>query len=357
MKATQISDFIKPEKFLVQALQVTTVRSMQNLLSQLPIVSENEYPVDPTDLDLGWKEGKLHWFPLGRDRGNAGRIKLANSGEGPIAERTINSMEALIELERRRERKKDPTSPPPSSPREAVMRYFALPSLDQIPRLVGEEGKKVRQFARLLAKKIEVRVVYDKVEREFRVSIRDEGIGQSPARIHQTLLSLGSSDKGDKPYLIGLFGQGGSSSYAASEYSWCISRRVNDLLDGCTDGVGWTVIKQVIPKGRRDPFYAYLAASPAGEVVSFSARIADQAGCKAGTKFAHLGYNFSGAGSAVMRRLYYMLNHILYNPVLPFDLYAGSTQATIYGNGYRLTNASVNNKTILDKVYSPQQLS
>ena len=43
--------------------------------------------------------------------------------------------------------------------------------------------------------------------------------------MHRTLLSLGSSDKGDKPYLIGVFGQGGSSTYAASKYSWVLSRR------------------------------------------------------------------------------------------------------------------------------------
>ena len=73
---------------------------------------------------------------------------------------------------------------------------------------------------------------YDKPSKEFAVFIEDDGIGQTPIRMHETLLSLGSSDKGDKPYLIGLFGQGGSSTYATSEYSWCVSRRAAKLLDG-----------------------------------------------------------------------------------------------------------------------------
>jgi len=77
MKAMQISDYIKPDAFLRQAVQATTVKAMTSLLSQLPIESENDYAVDATNPAKGWVEGKLHWMPLGKDRGNAGRIKLA----------------------------------------------------------------------------------------------------------------------------------------------------------------------------------------------------------------------------------------------------------------------------------------
>ena len=128
------------------------------------------------------------------------------------------------------------------------------------------KGEKPQKFARELAKRLRVKVNHDKASKEFAVFIEDDGIGQTPSRMHETLLSLGSSDKGDKPYLIGLFGQGGPSTYATSEYSWCVSRRDARLLDGKPDGVGWTVVKEMFPKNRRDPFYAYLAASPSGEV-------------------------------------------------------------------------------------------
>ena len=201
-----------------------------------------------------------------------------------------------------------------------------------------------------------VRLLFEKTAREFAAFIEDDGIGQAPGRMHETLLSLGSSDKGDKTYLIGLFGQGGSSTYAASEFSWCITRRAPQLLDGQEDGVGWTVVKEVFPKNRRDPYYAYLAAHPNGAVPSLPVSAADAVNLKHGSRFAHLGYNFAGGGSAVMRSLYTMLNHILYNPMLPFDLYAGTTEATIYGNGYRLSNASIDKKTVLDKTFQPQPL-
>jgi hypothetical protein len=57
--------------------------------------------------------------------------------KGPPAERLINGMEALIEMMRLRELLKTPDASPPCSPREAVLRYFGLPALDQILDLPG----------------------------------------------------------------------------------------------------------------------------------------------------------------------------------------------------------------------------
>jgi hypothetical protein len=350
MKTTEIEKFVEPSAFLTQAVAANTVKSMEALLKQLPIVDESDYSFDLREPGSGWKQDKFHWIPLGKERNNAGRINLASRPENPIAERTINAMEALIELERRKELVKNPSATAPKSPREAVMRYFSLPPLDSLPRMKELiKGQKAREYAREIAKRIRVKASFDKTEREFAVYIEDEGIGQAPERIHETLLSLSSSDKGDKPYLIGMFGQGGSSTYAASGLSWCVSRRAPGLSESESDGIGWTAVKKVYPKDRRDPYYAYLAANPSGNVPALPAQAAEAIGLKHGSRFAHLGYNFAGNGSAVMRSLYYMLNHILYNPVLPFDSNAGGTEATIYGNGYRLTNAAVEQKTSLDK--------
>lgn len=357
MKTTKISSFVDPIAFIVKAEKVRTENAMRELLDTLPITDEQSFTYNPKSPETDWVEGKLHWVPLGMDRGNAGRIKLGTRPENPIAERTINAMESLIELERQRELLLTPKSAMPTSPRDAVMRYFSLPALDQLPKLKDPiKGMKPREYAREIAKRIRVRATYEKPAGEFAIMIEDDGIGQAPSRVHETLLSLGSSDKGDKPYLIGLFGQGGSSTYAASKFSWCMSRRAPNLLQGDADGVGWTVVKEIFRKGRRDPYYAYLAASPTGAIPALPPSAGDHIGFKNGSRFAHLNYNFAGGGSAVMRSLYYMLNHILYNPVLPFDLFAGPTVATIYGNGYRLTNAAVDKKTVLDKLFAAQSL-
>lgn len=354
-----LGKFVKPDAFLAQALKATSVVALQLLLKPLPIVGEQDYLFDPKNPALGWKNGFLHWYAVGRERGNAGRIKLAGKPENPIAERAVNAMEAIIEMMRRRELMKGPASMP-ATPRQAVTRYFDLPPLDQVPLWDKDiRGLKPAKYARELAKMIRVRLERTPASKELAVIIEDDGIGQAPGRVHETLLSLGESDKGDKTYLIGVFGQGGSSAYAASDISWLASRRAPDLLDGDADGIGWTVIKRITPKGRRDIYYAYLAADPEGRVPRLPAAAADAVGFKHGSRFAHLNYNFGPSRAEIARDLYQGLNHLLFNPVLPYELYTRPTPHPpdpMYGNGYRLRRLP-NERKPLDKTFDPQPIS
>ncbi|MGH9904021.1 MAG: hypothetical protein ACRD8U_00390 [Pyrinomonadaceae bacterium] len=355
---TMLADFVQPTAFIATAARASTTADVEKLLGALPIVAEHDYSYDESNPEAGWQAGEFHWLPVGRERGNAGRIKQANYPVNPIAERAINGMDALIEQARQRELLEDSQSADPQSPRDAVNRYFDLPPLDELPKLDNSPASKaIRTKARDLARQLRVRLVFDKASREFTVSIEDDGIGQTPAMIHRTLLSLGSTTKADKYYLIGVFGQGGSSAYAVSKYSWIMSRRAPDLLKGDMDGVGWTVIKHVFPKRRRDDYFAYLACTPEGRVPFISADEADSAKIPPGTRFVHLDYNFGSGGSAITRQLYQAMNHVLYNPVLPFDLYVGTTKATVYGNGYRLSSLGGTKATTapaLDKVFPSQ---
>lgn len=352
-------------ELLKRLMGITNVTEMEALLATLPIVSEHDTSFDATRASATWKQGHLHWMPVGADRGNAGRIKLANHPVNPLAERIVNGMEALIELERVRELKVDGAATAPESPRAAVSRYFGLPSLDQIPKIEDKaERGRVWGIARDAARKLRLKLstVRIKGQPTFNIFIEDDGIGQTPDMIHRTLLSLGSTTKGDKPYMIGLFGQGGSSAFSISRYSWLCSRRALDALGGHEDGLGWSVIKQVFPKGRRDDYFAYLAASPDGRVLQFDPQIADSVGVKHGTRFAHIGCDFQGVGgSSVTRNLYPALNHVLFNPMLPYELYAGrDTADAMWGNAYRLSNAKLRNAAAavsLDKTFPPQAVT
>jgi hypothetical protein len=358
IEPSQFPGDVSPTEFILSAVKATTSSDVEKLLARLPITPEHDYIYDETNPEAGWRKGNFHWIPVGGERGNAGRIKQANQPVNPIAERAINGMEALIEMARQRELAANSSAPAPSNPRDAVSRYFGIPSLDMLPKLDGSpESKATRTKARDMARHLRVRLNFDKASREFAVAIEDEGIGQCPAAIHRTLLSLGSTTKADKWYLIGVFGQGGSSAYAVSEYSWVASRRAPDLLQGDEDGAGWTVIKHVFPKGRRDDYFAYLACSPNGRVPFVSAAQADVAKIGHGTRFVHIGYDFGKGGSAITMNLYRALNHVLYNPVLPFELYVGGTAAVVYGNGYRLSSlggTEATQKPALDKIFPPQ---
>jgi hypothetical protein len=355
---TNANAFVKdPRAFLQSALAATSSKAIKDLLAQLPIVVEKDYTFDEEAPQKGWQEGHLHWFPVGRDRGNAGRIKLAGNPENPIAERAINGMEALIERERQLELLANPNAPQAETPRDAVMRYFGLPPLHELPgwtKLI--RGAKAKDYARDLARKLRIRLVRATRPVEYTVMIEDDGIGQAPEKMHSRLLSLGRSDKGDKTYLIGVFGQGGSSAYASCEYSWMISRRSPELLSGDSGGLGWTVIKRIVPGGRRDPYWAYLAAHHDGRVPAFSAVVADELQIAHGTRIAHVGLNVGKMEPA--RTLYPALNHLLFNPVLPYELYtrpAPERPDPMWGNAYRLSKLKQDKKA-LDKMFAPQPI-
>lgn len=328
-----------PANLLGALLNTRTTSQVEAIMATLPIVPPDEYQWDYNGERVGkWKAGHLHWVPVGLERGNGGRIKLAGEPINPIAERTVNGMESLIELARLSEVLENPTSVMPANPRQAVLRYFGLPCLDAIERMDDNERKAMTERVDQVRSRLTIHLKHEPKSKQFAVTIRDHGMGQAPARMHETLLSLGRSDKADKPYLIGVFGQGGSSAFSVSQYSIVISRRAPGILrTGDGNGAGWSIVREIQPKARRDFYYAYLAASEDGTVPSVDAASADEAGFAHGAHFCHIHYDFGGSESAVTRLLYQALNYVLFNPVLPYDLYAQKDKPErMLGTAHRL---------------------
>jgi hypothetical protein len=353
-------DYIFSLEFANRLLDTKTIAAVESLIVDIDPVDPEAYGWNQRDPGKGWQPGKLHWIPVGRDRGNAGRIQLAGEPHNPPAERLVNGMEAIIELMRRRELLADPSAQMPRSPREAVERYFRMPRLDAIPAIDDKEWRRAL-YARMpeIRQQLAVRLDFDKKQKEFTLEIRDRGIGQAPSRVHETLLSLGQTDKAEKPYMIGIFGQGGSSTFFSSRYSIVLSRRAPECLDGDTDGIAWSIIKKISPKGRRDPYYAYLAALHDGQVPTIDSTFME---FSHGVLFRHIAYDFGRGGSAVARTMYYALNHVLFNPVLPYDLYPLKTKPdAMYGNAYRLARRTAQLEAkqtpgVLDKAFQPQTI-
>lgn len=299
-----------------------TTAQVEAIMAVLPIVPPEQYQwLSDTERAGNWQPGSLHWVPVGRDRGNGGRIKLAGEPMNPLAERLVNGMEALIELARLRETAKDPKATVPPTPREAVLRYFGFPRLDQIERLDEDERKVKSAMADKVRKDLSIKLDFEKKSKQFAVTVRDHGMGQAPENVHRTLLSLGRTEKADKPYLIGVFGQGGSSAFSIAKYSVVISRRAGDIRrQGEGAGIGWSIVREIQPKGRRDPYFAYLAATEDGGVPTIDAAQAEKFG--QGAHFCHIAYDFGASESSIARLMYQSLNHVLFNPVMPYELYA-----------------------------------
>jgi hypothetical protein len=328
-------------------------------MATLPIVSPEQYQwISADDRSAPWQTGKLHWVPVGRDRGNGGRIKLAGEPMNPLAERLVNGMESLIELARLRELVKNSTASMPTSPRDAVLRYFGFPKLDSIERLDDDERKAKRALVDKVRTNLSIRLDFNRKSKQFAVTIRDHGMGQTPDNMHRTLLSLGRTDKADKPYLIGVFGQGGSSAFSIAKYSIVVSRRAADVRkSGESGGAGWTMVREIQPKGRRDPYYAYLAITEDGGVPHVEASQAEKAGFKQGAHFCHVAYDFGSSDSAIARSMYQSLNHVLFNPVMPYELFAlKETPEPMLGTAHRLARRvrMLGRGVALDKSFAAQ---
>jgi hypothetical protein len=80
-----------------------------------------------------------------------------------------------------------------------------------------------------------------------------------------------------------------------------------------------------------------------------------------GAQFTHIKYDFGTADSAIARLMYPALNHALFNPVMPYDLYAlKDTPEPMLGTAQRLArrvriiSQQVGRQAALDKAFGSQ---
>ena len=80
---------------------------------------------------------------------------------------------------------------------------------------------------RELAKSIRLIVEEGDDKSHINITIIDQGIGIKCEQMENTILNLGGGNKVQKPYLMGAYGQGGSSTYAFCNYSIICSKPYN----------------------------------------------------------------------------------------------------------------------------------
>ena len=147
--------------------------------------------------------------PVANRPNNKGQIEVATDAGRSAMERVTNAQDAVIEFEHARHN----GTPVCRTPREASSAWLGVPE----EGLSGLTSKQRRE----LAKRVTVRLLNgeDKHSRLFEVV--DQGIGIRPQDLKRTILSLGESNKIQKHYLAGVYGQGGSSTLAFSRFGFC----------------------------------------------------------------------------------------------------------------------------------------
>ncbi len=255
----------------------------------------------------GWK-----WVPLGGRPNNAGSVNLAVESGQALVERITNGLDAHIELQYELAGRPAELD----SPRSAVTRFWELDA-----ERLSRQSPRMARFIDDMAPTTVVRVVGSNERRGASVIVEDSGIGQHPDDFPKTLLSLGESNKVDKPYLMGAFGQGGSSTFAYCDYSAIISRRHRDCLSDKLDLVGWTLVRKHDDDSLKVFRYEYLV-NENEEIPRLDPEHLESIDLpfQSGTRFVHVAYDLGRLNARWSLVGYRYFDNLLFDPVLPYRI-------------------------------------
>lgn len=162
------------------------------------------------------------------------------------------------------------------------------------------------------------------------IDVTDNGIGVAKKEFPKTLLSLNERNKINKWYLMGRFGQGGSTTLRFSEYTVMISRRRHPN-SGLDKQISFTIIKyREAKEGEKDGQYVYLVNQTDKLPYSIPAK---GMGFDGGTLVRHINYE---VGKKYFLDVYGHLETYLFDPVLPFWLREERSWETNRGQGRRI---------------------
>jgi hypothetical protein len=265
----------------------------------------------------------LSWHPVGNNLSNNSTVNLATKPGRSLSERITNAVDAVLEDRVR------PGIALPNDPRVAAQQWFGRPVSGP------DEGLFRWDYSKLgIDRRIAVVLNNSGNETAPTVDVIDDGIGIQPDQFSNTILSLQGGNKIQRPYLMGLFGQGGSSTLGFSDYVLVISRHRD-----APEKIGFTLIRILaLDATYRDDAYAYLVVgkdshgTPIVPSVTISteslklyqqptaSRIADY---RSGTIVRHYGFklpNLDATLGASPGNLYHYLHASLFDPILPFRL-------------------------------------
>ena len=259
---------------LIAATKVEDVRHAIDIFKQNPSVKEVPFAGRPN---------------------NRGAIEVAADAGRAAIERVTNGFDAVLELEHTKHK----GTPDCRSPREAAAAWLGVPRKDGLSGLTAKQRQD-------LALNTIVRLEPGDGPQSRVLTVIDRGIGIPPARMKDTILSLNESNKIQKHYLAGTYGQGGSSTLYYSEYVFIASRAYQ------TDEIAFTIVRyEDLPADDyKTGRYVYLVD---GDVLTVTAKAGDM---DHGTLVRHFGYDLSNYTASIgPKSLYGALQRVLFDPV------------------------------------------
>lgn len=195
--------------------------------------------------NLVYDDVKKYWSFVGETEYNASTIDmLSNPGKGLI-ERITNGIDAVLE-----KAKDDYKIENPKSSEEIVKIAFPRYYENKCNILNGNSN---RQNAVETENKVIVAINDSKKSNKPTIDVLDRGCGIKGENFINTILSIhkGNKSKTDKNYLIGAFGQGGSTSLPYSYATIILSKKDNKFY--------FTIVKQCVFENLKMKSYLYFS--------------------------------------------------------------------------------------------------
>ena len=195
----------------------------------------------------------------------------------------------------------------PDSPAEAGEKWLGIDKDEGLKSL----GKKIVDVAK---KYLSIKALKGDGELADKriIEIKDKGIGIEQRDFANTILKLGGSSKSEKPYVMGHFGFGGSSSFwhCMNGYSLIVSRKVD------TDYISFTVVWYNEDESPKYGSYKYFVEEKLP--LAINAKDLNLNDFNHGTIIKHFGYDLSKyTGSLGRNSLYTLLQRKMFNTVIP----------------------------------------
>ncbi len=260
--------------------------------------------------------GLASWRDFGDIQDNFGRIHMMSDPAGAIIERVTNAIDASLETRAEDHPELVATC---KSPRMFAEKAFKIPNgylKNMLPKL---REKLVDEL------NIEIETRDGDSDETPTIDVRDRGAGIQRSEMPNTILGLNRGVKITKWYLMGMYGQGGSTTLAFSEYVVYLTRR---QVHGKADAkVSFTVAKYQEPQaGEKGGRYVYLVS--ADDKLPFEVQ-ANESEFGAGTLVKHVNYRL---GKIPFIDFYSLLERFLFDPILPFWYRERRTTKPFAGN-------------------------
>jgi hypothetical protein len=278
--------------------------------------------------EAGYWDNPSYWKYYGDNENNFATIgNQQGRPDAAIVEKIINSVDSLLMSECLK-RGVDPSGEDsPQSIKASLKQYFNIPN-GKLSNLTPSERRKLAENICLVATGRKSNPCY---------AIMDQGEGQTPIMMPDTLLSIGKSNKLRIPFVQGKFNMGGTGVF-----QFCGKRNLQLIISKRHPGVaahesgpssplwGFTIVRREDPThGVRSSFYRYIA--PNGKILSFDAEYlsllpgeypeAYGNPLRWGTYIKLYEYQMTGLKTNVKFDLYYRLSLLMPSIALPIRLY------------------------------------